>query len=530
MSRTPWLVDSPLVKIQGDSLTSRGEEVERIAPEALPRNMASRLKSTRKQVLWVLALIMIVSGVPTSARASGGSLPPGVPQTNSPVPWRSIPCTANAGPHLCSIVAGKLEWTTTRLDRFYLEAIDQARAAEGLGPLFLPVDFASLGPRGQLYALVSAERTSRGLPPIYGTSLALTWAAQTGLNRSADPSLPTDLGESVAGWGSVWDDSSLVLRAWFMWMYEDGWGGSVISTPNLSCPGPGQPGCWGHRAVLLGDYGPRPVVGAAVGSMIEGAAQQTTTPGAALIIAPSSAAIGAVPLPSNAVEVTSDPTVLFPLTSPPMTGSLPVPAQVPTAPFTDLGAVPWASGAVSILHLTGVALGVGGDRFDPQADVTWAEAATMAGRLFQFPARPQDAPAGTPAWAVGSVGYAIDHGYMPPGASPVGVVNRGVFLSILAAASGAGSSSAGWFASGLLCGLSGGPDLSAPLTRAQAAVFFYRAELIAKPNDIGKAAVRISTLGRMTLYGPHGHVYTTSVASSCPVESPPKVDGSQSPA
>ena len=42
------------------------------------------------------------------------------------------------------------------------------------------------------------------------------------------------------------------LEADYMWMYEDGWGGSSSSTPNLACTFAGALGCWGHRDQLLG--------------------------------------------------------------------------------------------------------------------------------------------------------------------------------------------------------------------------------------------------------------------------------------
>lgn len=465
----------------------------------------------RKAIFWSLVLMVSIYMAPVPAGASGGIVPPNNPQANFPTPWQVIPCTAASGPYLCTVVGGHLTWTTTRIERFYLEAIDQARASEGLGPLALPVDFAVMSPTDQLYALLDAERSSRGLPPIYGTSSALTASAQAGVALSADPSLPPDLQGLVSGWGSVWDDSSLVLRAWFMWMYDDTWGGSPIATPNLSCTGPGQQGCWGHRDVLLGDFGPQPVVGAAVGPMSGTSQQQASAPGATLIIAASSAALDVVPLPQGTGAVTSDPNVLFPPASPPIAGSLPQPAPVPSSSFTDVADVPWAGEALNVLHLAGVVLGVGKGLFNPEGDVSWAEAATMAGRLFRFPPRPQYAPRGSPAWASGSLGYAIEHGYVPQGSSPGGVVSRGTFLAVLAAASGAGASPAAWSASGLLGGLSGGPDLKVPLTRAQAAVFLYRAVWLAKPHDVGSATVRFNgTLDQITLYGPQGNVYRTS--------------------
>ena len=47
-----------------------------------------------------------------------------------------------------------------------LEAIDRARAAEGLGAMRLPADFPELPPPEQLFVVVDRERVDRGLAPV----------------------------------------------------------------------------------------------------------------------------------------------------------------------------------------------------------------------------------------------------------------------------------------------------------------------------------------------------------------------------
>src|SRR5271169_1921186 len=46
-----------------------------------------------------------------------------------------------------------------------LQAIDNARAAEGVKAMALPSDFARLPVPEQVFAVVNAERVDRGLPP-----------------------------------------------------------------------------------------------------------------------------------------------------------------------------------------------------------------------------------------------------------------------------------------------------------------------------------------------------------------------------
>ena len=54
-----------------------------------------------------------------------------------------------------------------------LQAIDRARAAEGIGPLELPGDYTSLTTAQQLFVLADMERMSRGLPGFTGLSSQL---------------------------------------------------------------------------------------------------------------------------------------------------------------------------------------------------------------------------------------------------------------------------------------------------------------------------------------------------------------------
>ena len=73
--------------------------------------------------------------------------------------------------------------TSTTCLRVTLQAIDAARAAEGLGPMRLPADFGRLSVPEQLFVAVDRERVDRGLAPFAGLSAALDQGAHGGRIR-----------------------------------------------------------------------------------------------------------------------------------------------------------------------------------------------------------------------------------------------------------------------------------------------------------------------------------------------------------
>ena len=134
-------------------------------------------------------------------------------------------------------------------------AFDRARSAEGLGPMTLPDDFASLGRTAQLFVLTNLERSARGLPAVQQASAALDASALAGAVTGEDPN-----GPAGTQWGSVVAmGEGSTFEAVFDWVYDDGPG-----SPNLDCPKAGGSGCWGHREVVLGNWGPTPSFGVAV--------------------------------------------------------------------------------------------------------------------------------------------------------------------------------------------------------------------------------------------------------------------------
>ena len=139
----------------------------------------------------------------------------------------------------------------------WIAQLNQAHADEGIAPLQLPGNFASLSIAEEIFILVNLERVDRGLPPYIGLTQGLDASAQIGANQGTDPySYPSGYQEG----GSVWAGgiSSAgeggVLESVFGWIYDDGWGGSQANTPNFDCTSPTAQGCWGHRDILLGIY------------------------------------------------------------------------------------------------------------------------------------------------------------------------------------------------------------------------------------------------------------------------------------
>lgn len=120
--------------------------------------------------------------------------------------------------------------------------IDRCRAAEGIGALTLPGNYASLTKPEQMLVLFNLERISRGEAPIVGLSAALDADAALGLSHQADPPLvPAYVGHSVYAAGVT-----SITAADDLWMYQDGYGGV-----NGSCTSPHAPACWGHRDSIL---------------------------------------------------------------------------------------------------------------------------------------------------------------------------------------------------------------------------------------------------------------------------------------
>jgi len=170
----------------------------------------------------VMALTMLtgVSGISPSAGAAGPSANPPANITPTPTVFHS------------QTLHG------------YLQAINTARADEGVGPMVLPSDWRALNVPQQIFVIVDLERVARGLPPFIGTSPLLQATAQTGAARSSDPG---DVSVPSLMQAANWEEGvGSALGADYLWMYFDGYGA------NIDCLSPGAPDCWVHRENILG--------------------------------------------------------------------------------------------------------------------------------------------------------------------------------------------------------------------------------------------------------------------------------------
>ena len=134
---------------------------------------------------------------------------------------------------------------------YVLAAIDAARTAEHVGPLLLPHNWYRLTIPEQLFVVTNLERTARGLLALLGIVPALSHAAALGAVRNVDPW--SSGGIPVRSMSSILADASpSPLAADYLWLYNDGWGGTRSNTPNIDCTSSVAAGCWGHRLNILG--------------------------------------------------------------------------------------------------------------------------------------------------------------------------------------------------------------------------------------------------------------------------------------
>lgn len=188
----------------------------------------------------------------------------------------SGPCTKNSnGTYSCAnpCVTSQLTWPTLSNDpactTYVLQAINVARADEGLASMVLPTNWYTLSTTQQLFVLADLERTARGMPAYLGLNGALSATAQRAAAANSDPGLASGFpiannAQGVPAMGAAWAGGFMPLIADYIWMYDDGWGGSAAATSNIACTSPRAAGCWAHRDELLGsDPGYNPGVGLA---------------------------------------------------------------------------------------------------------------------------------------------------------------------------------------------------------------------------------------------------------------------------
>jgi hypothetical protein len=228
---------------------------------------------TVMRVAGVLLTGLMMVGAVTTPVGATGTLPPDNPAFNlAPTPNFlssgachasssatpcSNPCVRMTGPRQSQRIAFPSFSGTPSCTQFVLRALNVARASEDLPAIVLPTNWYRLKPQEQLFVIVDLERTARGLPPYLGLNRRLHAEAQSSAVNLSDPTFAKGFAagldaEGVRGMGGTMSTGYSTLEADYIWMYEDGWGGSSSLTPNVACTGAGALGCWGHRDQLLG--------------------------------------------------------------------------------------------------------------------------------------------------------------------------------------------------------------------------------------------------------------------------------------
>ena len=249
-----------------------------------PQTRASVIRRTAGRVS-LAALVLALAPLPAFAAHTAqlhGIVPPRNPSANVAPDPNYSDCTAlgdcTEGPP-CYTSTLAAAFTSVDCEHEELAAIDNARSKEGVGPMYLPLDFNSLSGVEQLLVVIDLERVGRGLPPFVGIVRSLDTVAQGGAQESGqpagafgDPAFPARFSVgpgsvlaylchstrvqhvSCAGSGNPGDSIAAgsnisALDADYVWMYNDGYGG-----PNFDCQTPKKGGCWGHRDNILGRY------------------------------------------------------------------------------------------------------------------------------------------------------------------------------------------------------------------------------------------------------------------------------------
>lgn len=332
------------------------------------------------------------------------------PANVPPVPNFDSTCLTQAGRVLsgyCTLdpATGTVRWATPAREGAAMAAIDAARASEGLPPLALPANMASLTADQQQFVLINLERVARGLAPMAALVPSLGTLALQGAETGTDPQL-TGVWTGYAG-GSNWAADAQPAAAMYRFMYEDGWGGSAANTPNIDCGGPGAPGCWGHRHNVLMHCSP--VCLAGVGT-----------------VPPSGGGLGAsaqVFVSYDGLPVPVSYTWTEAVAAGAAGGGLGPADPGPLWPFADLAQAPWAAGAAALLSAEGVLRGTAPGVLDAGAPLQVQALVTLLARVLGWAPQPPLAPAGTAAWATGAVGAAAARGLLPAD-SPVASATR----------------------------------------------------------------------------------------------------------
>ncbi len=210
--------------------------------------MGGRRLLVGARVAGAVAALVTVGGagladLAPAAPAGAYVLPPSNPATDVPEGVTTAECPAPYPDNTPTCLAA-------------VEAeIDTGRVAEGLTTPIeseLPTGFAGMPTAEQVWIVVNLERQDRGLNIFPQTDGTLDGIAASAAAAGQDPTISG--GYLNSGFGGIEAGGEYnVLDADFIWMYDDGWGGSVSTTPNVGCTSNGAAGCWAHRDNILSD-------------------------------------------------------------------------------------------------------------------------------------------------------------------------------------------------------------------------------------------------------------------------------------
>jgi hypothetical protein len=188
---------------------------------------------------WTVASVALVAAL-CAACTSGSQAPRDLSDPSQSV----VPA-----PNYTDVCAPLGADTSTDCVRVTLDAIDTARAQEGMGPMALPANFAQLSVPEQLFVALDAERVDRGLAPFVGLSEGLNRGAQLAADATLLPAQPGDgFSEVKLEWIGHVDNG---LDADYQWLYFDGPDSGVPQ-----CSGAQTSGCWEDRQLALTRFGP----------------------------------------------------------------------------------------------------------------------------------------------------------------------------------------------------------------------------------------------------------------------------------
>ncbi len=157
-------------------------------------------------------------------------------------PTANIAIPSNGDPGVCTSAP-----TGSACEDAAVADLNNAHQQEGLAAYALPGDFTSLPSNEQLFVLVDLDRVAYGLTPVAGLNSTLDEDAQAAMESDSDPDFAQAQSLGISAGASNWAGGPQnVLFAYYLWMYDDGYGGD-----NGDCTTPSSSGCWGHRDNVL---------------------------------------------------------------------------------------------------------------------------------------------------------------------------------------------------------------------------------------------------------------------------------------